>query len=80
MIKHASRSMPRPKGYLKVYRSRCEKIVKTLFLYHIANMAPNGLSAEELMNSVMEWRDHEDEQTADLQDNLDHYENSTKDN
>lgn len=66
------------KGYLKVYRSRCEKIVKTLFLYHVANMAPNGLSTEELMNSVMEWRDHDAGQTADLQDNLDHYENLLK--
>ena len=66
------------KGYLKVYRSRCEKIVKTLFLYHVANMTPNGLSVEELMNSVMEWRDHDGEQTADLQDNLDHYENLLK--
>lgn len=66
------------KGYLKVYRSRCEKIVKTLFLYHVANMAPNGLSVEELMNSVMEWRDHDTGQNADLQDNLDHYENLLK--
>jgi hypothetical protein len=66
------------KGYLKVYRSRCEKIVKTLFLYHVANMAPNGLSPEELMNCVMEWRDHDGEQIADLQDNLDHYENLLK--
>ena len=62
------------KGHLKVYRSRCEKIVKTLFLYHVANMAPNGLGHEELMNAVMEWRDHDKEQQADLQDNLDHYE------
>jgi len=62
------------KGPLKVYRSRCEKIVKTLFLHHVANMAPNGLGHEELMNAVMEWRDHDKEQQADLQDNLDHYE------
>jgi hypothetical protein len=66
------------KGYFRVYRSRCEKLVKTLFLYHIANMAPNGLNVEELMNSVMEWRDHDKEQEADLQDNLDHYENLLK--
>lgn len=70
------------KGYMKVYRSRCEKIVKTLFLYHVANMAPNGLSVEELMNTVMEWRDHDGGQAggqnADLQDNLDHYENLLK--
>ena len=62
------------KGPLKVYRSRCEKIVKTLFLYHVANLAPNGLGHEELMNTVMEWKDHDREQQADLQDNLDHYE------
>lgn len=66
------------KGYLKVYRSRCEKVVKTLFLYHVANMAPNGLSVEEIMNSVMEWRDHEGDQAADLLDNQDHYENLLK--
>jgi hypothetical protein len=61
-------------GPLKIYRSRAEKIIKTLFLYHVADMAPNGLSHEELMNHVMEWRDHEKGQKADLQDNLDHYE------
>ena len=62
------------KGPLKVYRSRCEKIVRTLFLYHTANLAANGLKHEDLMNSVMEWKDHTREQRADLQDNLDHYE------
>lgn len=63
-----------PRGKMKVYRSRCEKIIKTLFLYHVANKAPGGLSYEELMNSVMEWKDHDRGQQADLQDNLDHYE------
>jgi hypothetical protein len=62
------------KGKLKVYRSRCEKIIKTLFLYHVANKAPGGLSHEELMNCVMEWKDHDKDQRADLQDNKDHYE------
>ena len=62
------------KGPLKVYRSRCEKILKTLFLYHVSDMAPNGLGHEDLMNSVMEWKDHDAGQRADLQDNLDHYE------
>ena len=61
-------------GSLKIYRSRCEKIVKTLFLYHIANLSPNGLTHEELMNSVMEWKDHDKDRQADLQDNFDHYE------
>lgn len=62
------------KGRLKVYASRCEKILKTLFLYHIAKMQPNGLSVEEIMNSVMEWADHDKGQNADVKDNLDHYE------
>lgn len=62
------------KGRLKVYASRCEKILKTLFLYYIAKMQPNGLSVEEIMNSVMEWADHDKGQKADIKDNLDHYE------
>jgi hypothetical protein len=62
------------KGRLKVYASRCEKILKTLFLYHVARMQPNGLSVEEIMNSVMEWADHDKGRKADVTDNLDHYE------
>ncbi len=61
-------------GQIKVFRSRCEKIVKTLFLYHVANLSPDGLTSEELMNCVMEWKDHDTKQSTDLQDNLDHYE------
>jgi hypothetical protein len=63
------------KGWLKVYSSRCQKIVKTLFLYYIAKMQPNGLSVEEIMNSVMEWKDHDKGQKTDIKDNRDHYEN-----
>ena len=48
------------KGRLKVYASRCEKILKTLFLYHVARMEPGGLPVEEIMNSVMEWQDHDE--------------------
>jgi hypothetical protein len=62
------------KGRLKVYASRCEKILKTLFLYHIARMDTGGLPVEEIMNSVMEWQDHAGDQQADAKDNLDHYE------
>ena len=62
------------KGRLKVYRTRCDKIVRTLFLYHVAELAPQGLTHEELMNNVMEWKDHESGQSADLDDNLGHYE------
>lgn len=62
------------KGHLKVYRSRCEKVLKTLFLYDIAQTAPQGLAVEQIMNSVMEWKDHDKGQEADVTDNLDHYE------
>ena len=62
------------KGRLKVHATRCEKILKTLFLYHVAKMQPNGLSVEEVMNSVMEWSDHDKGQESDIKDNLDHYE------
>lgn len=61
-------------GQIKVFRNRCEKIVKTLFLFHVANLAPDGLTSEEIMNCVMEWKDHDKGAGADLQDNLDHYE------
>jgi hypothetical protein len=56
------------KGWLKVYASRCEKILKTLFLYYIAKIQPNGLSVEEIMNSVMEWKDHDKGQKADTKE------------
>ena len=46
------------------------KIQKTLFLVHIAKTAEKGLSTEEVMNSVMEWKDHLMHQEADQQDNL----------
>jgi len=62
------------KGHLKVYRPRCEKILKTLFLYDVAKLAPNGLPVETIMNCVMEWKDHEKGQEADITENLDHYE------
>jgi len=62
------------KGHLKIHRPRCEKILKTLFLYYVAKMRPNGLSVEEIMNCVMEWKDHTKGQNANIQDNLDHYE------
>jgi hypothetical protein len=62
------------KGRLKVYASRCEKILKTLFLYHVAWKEKCDLSAEEIMNSVMEWQDHAEGQERDFTDNLAHYE------
>lgn len=61
------------KGEIKRWRSRCERILKTLFLYHVATMRTDGLTAEEIMNAVMEWRDHDEGQTADKSDNQAHY-------
>ena len=61
------------KGHLKVYTSRCEKILKTLFLYSVAKLDVGGLSVEQIMNCVMEWKDHK-AQDSDSTDNLDHYE------
>jgi len=61
------------KGHLKVYASRCEKILKTLFLYSVAKLDVGGLSVEQIMNCVMEWKDHK-AQDSDSTDNLDHYE------
>ena len=63
-----------PRGRLRVYRDRCVKILRTLFLYHVAELAPGGLTHEELMNGVMEWKDHDKGRAADLDDNLGHYE------
>ncbi len=59
---------------IKRYRRRCEKIVQTLFLYHIAGVQPEGLRPEDILNAVMEWKDHDDGRRADKTDNLDHYE------
>ena len=62
------------KGEIKRWLPRCEKILKTLFLYHVAQMSPDGLTSEEIMNCVMEWRDHEEGQEKDQTDNFAHYE------
>jgi len=65
-----------PKGEIKRWLARCEKILKTLFLYHVAGMSTDGLTPEEIMNCVMEWRDHDDDppQQSDKTDNQSHYE------
>jgi hypothetical protein len=62
------------RGYLKTYPARCEKITKTLFLEYIGKTSDKGLSVEDVMNAVMEWKDHESGQQADQADNLAHYE------
>lgn len=72
---HAKRQISSAtKGYLKTYPARCEKITKTLFLEYIGKTSEKGLSVEEVMNAVMEWKDHESGQQSDQTDNLAHYE------
>jgi hypothetical protein len=58
------------KGYLKVHRDKAVKLVQTLFLYHIAKTRQEGISAEEIANSVLIQRDTE----ANIEENIQHYE------
>ncbi|HPZ07992.1 MAG TPA: hypothetical protein PL110_07755 [Candidatus Eremiobacteraeota bacterium] len=61
-------------GYLKLYNNRCIKILQSFFLYNVAEIASEGLISEDIMNCVMEWRDHEKLQKSDIRDNQNHYE------
>lgn len=58
------------KGTLKVHRDKAVKILQTLFLYHIAKTKQQGLSPEEISNSVLIERDAE----ANPEENIQHYE------
>ena len=59
------------KGALKVYRDKVVKIIQTLFLYHIAKFKMQGISPEEIANSVLIER--AEDSTPD--ENIQHYEN-----
>ena len=58
------------RGMLKVHHDKAVKVVQTLFLYHIARTRQQGLSAEEIANSVL-IADRDD---ADPEENIQHYE------
>jgi len=58
------------KGYLKVHREKACKALQTLFLYHVARTRQQGLTAEELANSVLIERDSQ----ATPEENIQHYE------
>lgn len=58
------------KGYLKVYRDKAIKVIQTLFLYHIARTRQQGLTPEEIANSVLIQRDAD----AMPDENNQHYE------
>jgi hypothetical protein len=58
------------KGYLKVHRDKGIKVIQTLFLYHIARTRQQGLTSEEIANSVLIERDAD----ANPDENVQHYE------
>jgi len=58
------------KGYLKVHRDKALKVVQTLFLYHIAKTRQQGITPEDVANSVLIERDGD----ANPEENIQHYE------
>jgi hypothetical protein len=58
------------KGALKVYRDKSIKTVQTLFLYHISRTRQQGLTPEEIANSVLMERAPD----ANPDENILHYE------
>lgn len=58
------------KGYLKVNRDKAIKTVQTLFLYHVARTRQQGLSSEEIANSVLIERAED----SNIDENNQHYE------
>ena len=58
------------KGYLKVHRDKSVKVIQTLFLYHIARTRQQGITPEEIANSVLIERDDD----ANPDENNQHYE------
>ena len=62
------------KGSLKVNRDKALKILQTLFLYHIARARQQGVTPEEIANSVLIERDPE----SNVEENLQHYESLTE--
>ncbi len=58
------------KGYLKVNRDKGVKTIQTLFLYHVAKTRQQGLSPEEVANSVLIERQPD----SNVDENIQHYE------
>lgn len=58
------------RGFLKVYRDKAIKVIQTLFLYHIAHTRQQGLTPEDLANSVLMERSDD----AHPDENIQHYE------
>lgn len=58
------------KGYLKVHRDKGVKVIQTLFLYHISRTRQQGITPEDIANSVLIERDAD----ANPDENNQHYE------
>ncbi len=58
------------KGMLKVYRDRSVKVLQVLFLNHIAKILQQGMSPEEIANSVLIERSPD----SIIDENIQHYE------
>jgi len=58
------------KGSLKVHRDKGVKVIQTLFLYHISRTRQQGITPEEIANSVLIERDSD----ANPDENNQHYE------
>lgn len=62
------------KGHLKVYRDKAIKIIQTLFLYHVAKTRQQGITPEDIANSVLIEKDAD----ANPDENIHHYESITE--
>ncbi len=58
------------KGILKVHRDKAIKIIQTLFLYHVAKTRQQGITPEEIANSVLIEKDTD----SNPDENIHHYE------
>ena len=58
------------KGHLKVHRDKAIKVIQTLFLYHVAMTRQQGITPEEIANSVLIERDED----SNPDENIQHYE------
>lgn len=58
------------KGHLKVYRDKAIKVIQTLYLYHIAKTRQQGITPEEIANSVLIER----KEDSNPDENIQHYE------
>jgi hypothetical protein len=58
------------KGQLKVYREKAIRTIQSLFLYHVSKTRQQGISPEEIANSVMIERSND----ATPDENIQHYE------